>query len=122
MGLFNKRVKPAAVPVVPVNFVEDILGHAGFAVTEANVVATRDFFIELLLIKAQQFIGSQSPQQAASFAARHRRTTDPQLILQELGDWDPDVIPYIEDLPDHLRAFILRPDNRVHLAERLPQP
>jgi hypothetical protein len=122
MGLFSKRARPAAVPAVPVDFAEDILDQAGFAATDANVVATRDFFIELLLIKAQEFIGSQSPQQAASFAARHRRTTDPQTILQELGDWDPDVIPYIQDLPARIRALILRPENRVHLADRLPQP
>ncbi|GAB3852530.1 hypothetical protein ACFPIJ_57885 [Dactylosporangium cerinum] len=122
VGTIPAKSIALTVPPVRPDFAEEIVRTAGFPVTPANVAAMRDIVIELLVIKAQEYISSQSRQLATDFAVRHRQSTDPQTILRDLGDWNGDVLPYIQDLPVRIRAIILRPEGHDNVAARMPRP
>jgi hypothetical protein len=63
-----------------------------------------------LLVKAYQFINSQNPRYAQAFVDEHRGMPDLQRILDDLGGWNPGVLPYIQDLPLRLRGLMLEPE------------
>jgi hypothetical protein len=69
----------------------------------------------MFLIKAQEYIGSQDQRRAARFVEEHRPTPMnaldlPQLILDDLGAWNPGVLPYVQELPYRVRAILLQRD------------
>jgi hypothetical protein len=120
-GSFPPKSISMAEPPVRADYAEEVVRAAGFSTTRANVATMSEWLIELHLIKAQEYIGSQSRQQASRFVADHRGPTDPQTVLRDLGNWNTSVIPYIQDLPVRIRAMLLRPEDRDVIAERLPE-
>jgi hypothetical protein len=120
-GSFPPKSISLTEPPVPADYVEEIVRTAGFATTRANIAAMGEWVIELHLIKAQEYINSQSRQQAARFVADHRGPTDPQTVLRDLGNWNSSVIPHIQDLPVRIRAMLVEPGTHDVVAERLPE-
>lgn len=102
-------------PVLPPDFLEGTLSGAGFPVDRSTMAAARSRIVQMFLIKAQEFIGSQDQRLAARFVEEHRLTPMnaealPQLILNDLGAWNPGVLPYIQELPYRVRAILLERD------------
>jgi hypothetical protein len=67
----------------------------------------------MFLIRAQEFISSQDAHAAKRFVHDHPAINriDPlshlQAILDDLGLWNPQVIPYIQDLPYRARSILV---------------
>lgn len=94
-------------PPIPDDYVKGTLAKAGVPVTPPNVIALQNMMAQQFVVKAYQFISSQQPAFADTFAARHRDSTDLRAILRDLAAWNPGVLPYIQDLPMRVRALLL---------------
>lgn len=97
-------------PEIPGDFAEHILRTAGYPPTPRNLTATEEMIAQQFLVKAHQFISSQSRPDADRFVAAHRPAGELRTILNDLAAWNPGVLPYIQDLPMRVRAIMLEPD------------
>jgi hypothetical protein len=74
----------------------------------------------MFLLKANQFISSQDARLASRFVDDHQLRPDNaerllQDILDDLAAWNPQVIPYIQELPYRNRAILLHRDENGKL-------
>lgn len=101
-----------APPRVPDQFFDEILRTAGFPSTPHNIEAIGTKTGEMFLVKAHQFISLHDPQSADRFIQSHKYNGGPlrefcQSVLDGLAAWNPDVLPYLQDLPMRCRAIVL---------------
>jgi hypothetical protein len=110
-------------PVVPSDYVHEMLVTADCEPTAENVASTGTKVGEMFLIKALQCISSRSESEAQRFGAAHRYTGEPfaefyQSILDDLVRWDPGITPYIQELPARIRAIMLEENTIGPLTAR----
>jgi hypothetical protein len=113
VGLFPAASVALRAPRIPAGYLETTLQLGGKQPTPDNIAALRDMTAQQMLVKAYQFISSQNERQAQAFVDARRQTTDLQRILDDLGDWDPGVLPYLQDLPLRIRGLMLSPEIRA---------
>ena len=120
VGQFPASSIALRAPRIPTRYLETTLTLGGAPATPANVAALLDMTVQQMLVKSHQFISSQDQRQAQAFVAAHRDTNDLQGILDDLGAWNPGVLPYIQDLPLRIRGLMLSPEirRRVHCGSR----
>ena len=102
-------------PRVPSQLPQDVLHAAGLAASPRNIELICQQIASMFLIKAHQFIGAEDPHAADAFVASNRpspglATQSLQRILDNLGAWNPQVLPYIQDLPYRVRSILLERD------------
>lgn len=112
IGRFDAGQLALRPPVLPNGYFSDILDLAGFPATAENMDILRRQVASMFLIKAQQFIASKDARAAELFATEHRWSAAegesmPQVILDDLGNWNPGFLPYMQDLPYRVRAILL---------------
>jgi len=111
-GRFEPRQFALRPPELPATYFEDILRIAGKPVNAANVAAVAEQIGQMFLVKAHQFMSNQDARAADRFLDDHRWSGDltlPQQILRDLGNWNHQVIPYIQDLPYRAQGILLEP-------------
>jgi hypothetical protein len=100
-------------PRLAPDFFSALLRAAGFPLTEHNLFAITERVGSMFLIKARQYIGGEgTARELAQFDAEYSHPGEtvegwPQRILEGLVDWDADVSPYIQDLPESVRRMLL---------------
>lgn len=57
-------------------------------------------------LKAYQLISSQDQLLGSRFIEEHDGAS-PQQVLEDLGSWDHDVVPYIQDIPGRIKGLLL---------------
>ena len=112
IGRFEAGLLALRPPVLPVGYFEGILEIVGFPTTTDNLDLLRRQVATMFLIKAQEFIGSIDTGVAERFAIDHHCPAHggeslPQSILDDLGAWNPGVLPYMQDLPCRVRSILL---------------
>lgn len=118
-GRFDQGLLTLLAPGVDRRYYEETLKIAGRAPTEENIRILARQVTEMFLIKAQQFIASRDTTAASRFVDDHPWTGDielPARILEDLGRWNHQVIPYIQDLPGRVRGLLLEPGPDGHPA------
>lgn len=91
------------------------LQAVGYPLTPGNRARLAQQLTMMLLIKCQEIISSQEgPRGAERFIETHKRRADrtsltgpPRSALHMLAEWNPGVLPYIQDLPLRYRAMLL---------------
>ena len=117
-GLLPPRPVPDLVP--------GTLIAAGLPVEPAGLADVAERIQRVVLGRACQFIAAGDATHAARFGEKYR-TSDPDVILRALAEWDTDVVPYLQDLYFRARAILLEttPDGRpaiVALMAASPRP
>jgi len=124
IGIYEPRQFALRAPELPATYFEDILEMAGRSVSPQNVAILAEQISEMFVAKANQFMSSQDPRGAARFLENHRWTGDvslPQQILHDLGNWNYQVIPYIQDLPYRAQGILLEPGSDGTLTANIWQ-
>lgn len=75
--------------------------------TAKNFSIAYDQVVVGFKIKAYQFISSQDERAASRFVDQHAASS-PQEILDALAAWNPDVVPYMQDLPYRVQGVMLQ--------------
>lgn len=127
-GTFQPGSAALHPPEIPLAYVDGILEAAEFDGTSENKLAVAEQVVSMFNVKAYQYISSNDLRSAETFVAQHSWTGDPALcsrVLADLGAWNQQVIPYIQDLPGRVRALLLESDPGGRLTadvwERLPR-
>jgi hypothetical protein len=99
-------------PVLPPDYLEDLLATGGYPATPRNVQAACQTMNEQFVIKAFQFIDSRDRVAADRFVDAHRWYKGAGLALlqsdvDDLATWDPGILPDMQDLPMRVRAIVL---------------
>jgi hypothetical protein len=110
------------VPVLPADYLILTLQAAGYVAAPDNLWQLERHVAQLLRAKAHEiigsrdrgFVGSRDRGFAERFVATHENAS-PQAVLDNLGSWDPAVLPYIQDLPYRVRAILLERDQNGRL-------
>ncbi len=102
------------VPPISDKLFSETLDMAGFPPTPSNIQILGLQFGEMFLVKSYEYISSESSQLADHFTQAHDYNGGPvvvdcQTILNDLAAWNPQVVPYIQDLPMRIRAILLEP-------------
>jgi hypothetical protein len=112
-GTFQEGSLSVEPPPVPAQFFVNLVTTAGYPATPLNVEAVARRVNEMLLIKAWEFIKMESPEAADRFIEAHGWRGDGHVtanaILQDLAEWNPGVIPYMQGMPMRVRAILLEP-------------
>lgn len=109
---------PPPAPVLPADFFVGMLQAARFPVTDHNLFAVTERVGSMFLTKAREYIGGLgTPRQLAQFDLEYSHPGEsvegwPQRILYGLVDWDPEVSPHIQGLPDKVRGMLLESAGR----------
>jgi len=111
-GLFDSGLIALAPPVLPANFLDEILLTYGFSPTPNNLAALAELLSEMFVSKASDFIGTQDRVTADRFIREHRprgviSLAFLQATLNDVAQWNSQVLPYIQELPMRCRAIIL---------------
>lgn len=111
-GLFDPGLIALAPPVLPADFLDEILTTYGFSPTPKNLAAVADLILQMFVMKASEFIGSTDRRAADIFIEEHvpRGTISLALLqaaLDDLARWSFAVLPYMQDLPWRVRAIVL---------------
>jgi hypothetical protein len=101
-----------APPRVPDQFFDEILRTAGFPSTPRNIEKIRTKIGDMFLTKAHQFLAADDPASADRFVQSHMYGGNPsrefcQSVLDDLATWNPNLLPYMQDLPMRCRAIVL---------------
>ena len=109
---------PGAVRLTPPPIgdvlVDETLQAAGHPLTPGNRAILAEQFTMLFLVKGQEFVGIREGARGAqrfveSYKKRADRTslTGPlRSALQLLAEWEPGMLPYVQDLPLRTRAIL----------------
>jgi hypothetical protein len=113
-------------PRVPPHLPHDILRAAGLAASPRNIELICQQIASMFLIKAHQFMASEDRRAADAFVANNRpspglATQSLQRILDNLGAWNPQVLPYLQDLPYRVRSILLERDQDGQFSWALRQ-
>jgi hypothetical protein len=111
IGRFEPRQLTLLPPELDRRYFEETLRLAGKPVTDANIAIFGEQVAMQFTLKAYQFIAGigRDERSAQRFADQHGWTGDislPQRVLKDLGDWDYQVVPYIQDLPWRVRGIL----------------
>lgn len=123
IGLFEPRQLTLLAPELNQQYYEGILKVAEKPCTTENITALARQVAMMFSIKAQEFM-SKDPRAASRFVHEHPWTGDiglPERILDDLGNWNNQVLPYIQDLPGVVRGILLEPGPDGHPAGALWQ-
>lgn len=115
VGTFRPKLIALTAPVLPANFLTEMLEIAEVTISEHNVGVLRAQVGQMFLIKAYEFISSRDTPAANRFVDGHVIRQDNverilQDILNDLAAWNPQVTPYIQSLPYRVRAILLARD------------
>lgn len=102
-------------PPISDGLLDSTLQVGGYPLTPGNRARLAQQLTMMLLIKCQEIISSQEcPRGAERFIETHKRHADrtsltgpPRSALRMLAEWNPGVLPYIQDLPPRYRAMLL---------------
>lgn len=114
-GRWPARTVELAPPPVSDEIVASTLTANGFPATSRNLRAMGGHLFNQFLAKAYTFVNGQDGEEAAKrFIAAQRRRADYSSLagplrstMQALGEWNNQVLPYIQDLPLRVRALLL---------------
>ncbi len=112
VGRFEPHQLSLLAPRLGERYYTDILEVAGVAPTDHNIAVLARQVAELFKIKAHEFMSRQDPRAASRFLADRPWTGDIELaqrVLKDLGNWNYQVLPYIQYLPWRVRGIILEP-------------
>lgn len=101
-----------AAPLLPDDYLEEIVAAAGFPVAPRNVLLIGEKVAQSFLIKAIQFLSTESDAAAARFQRTHVFDGGEidefcQSLLDDLVASHPGMLPYVQDLPARVRAILL---------------
>jgi hypothetical protein len=104
-------------PPVDESLVYGTLHTAGYPVTPGNVAKMAQQFTMLFLVRCQEFVSSREGARGADrFMTTHQRWQQQgfpsladllQAPLRLLTEWEPAVLPYVQDLPVRIRSILL---------------
>lgn len=104
-------------PPVDEALVYGTLQAAGYPVTPGNVATMARQFTMLFLVKCQEFVSSREGARGAErFMTTHQQWQQQgspsladlvQAPLRLLAEWEPAVLPYVQDLPGRIRSILL---------------
>jgi hypothetical protein len=104
-------------PPIDESLVYGTLDAAGYPATPGNVSKVAQQFTMMFLVKCQEFVsGQEGARGAERFMMTHQRwqqQVSPSLTdllqapLRLLADWNPGVLPYVQDLPMRIRSILL---------------
>lgn len=104
-------------PPIDESLVYETLHSAGYPVTPGNVSKIAQQFTVLFLIKCQEFVSSREGARGAErFMTTHQQWQhqgSPSLAdllqapLRLLAEWEPTVLPHVQDLPMRLKSIML---------------
>lgn len=101
-------------PVVPQNYLSDLVMQGGFEPTPSNIGIAGAHASEMFLLKCHQHIGGMLGQSASvRFADSHEDTSVAglQRILDDFAELLPGGTPYIQDIPERIRGLLLEPSD-----------
>jgi hypothetical protein len=106
-------------PPIDESLVYGTLRAAGYPVTPGNVAKMAQQFTMLFLVKCQEFVSSREGARGAErFMTIHQQWQQQgspsladllQAPLRLLAEWEPAVLPYVQDLPMRIRSILLEP-------------
>lgn len=119
IGRFDAGQLTLLTPELDVAYFEEILRLGGKAVTPTNVAIIAEQVNQMFALKAYEYISNvgRDERAASRFADAHRWNGDialPQQVLADLGEWNYQVVPYIQDLPWRVRGILLEPGPDGH--------
>lgn len=104
-------------PPIDESLIYETLNAAGYPVTQGNVSKVAQQFTTLFLVKCQEFVSSREGARGADrFMTAHRQWQQQgspslaellQAPLRLLAEWEPAVLPYVQDLPLRIRSILL---------------
>jgi len=102
-------------PPIGDDLVDGTLRAAAYPLTPGNRAEIAQQFTTMFLVKCQEFVSSREGARGAErFVARHKQSADWTSLtsplrsaLQLLAEWEPGVLPYVQDLPLRCRAILL---------------
>ena len=104
-------------PPIHESLIYETLNAAGYPVTPGNVSKVAQQFTMLLLAKCQEFVSSREGARGAErFMTTHRQWQQQgsqsladllQAPLRLLAEWEPAILPYVQDLPLRIRSILL---------------
>jgi len=104
-------------PLIDESLVYETLQAAGYPVTSGNVAKMVRQFTMLFLVKCQEFVSSREGARGAErFMTTHQQWQQQgspsladllQAPLRLLAEWEPAVLPYVQDLPMRIRSILL---------------
>jgi len=106
IGTLAPRQIRYEVPVLPPDYFANILILGGAPISDRNQRVMSAHVAMMFKLKAQQFISSENEHLARRFVDSHEGAS-PQQVLADLGDWNNDVIPYIQDIPGRVQGLLL---------------
>ena len=114
-GTWPPNTVRLAPPPIDDRLIDGTLLAAGYPVTPGNRAKLAQHFSMLFLIKCQEFVSSREGARGAErFVDNHKQSADGASLsgplrsaLQLLAEWEPGVLPYIQDLPLRCRAMLL---------------
>ena len=110
---------PGAVRLTPPPIgdvlVDETLQAAGYPLTPSNRAKLAKQFTMLFLVKGQEFVGGREGTRGAQrFVESYKKRADRTSLigplrsaLQLFAEWEPGMLPYIQDLPLQTRAILL---------------
>lgn len=109
-------------PPIDESLVYETLRSAGYPATPGNVSKVAQQFTVMFLIKCQEFVSSQEGARGAErFMRTHQQWQhqgSPSLAdllqapLRLLAEWNPAVLPYVQDLPMRTKSIMLDVEGR----------
>jgi hypothetical protein len=104
-------------PPIDESLVYGTLDAASYPVTPGNASKVAQQFTMMFLVKCQEFVSSQEGARSAErFMMTHQRWQQQgspslaellQAPLRLLAEWNPGVLPYVQDLPMRIRSILL---------------
>jgi hypothetical protein len=112
VGRFEPRQLGLLAPPVDDAYFREVLRLGGVEPTARNQATIARQVSELFALKAMEFMSSKDARAADRFVDAHRWDGDvnlPQRILDDLGWWNTQIIPYLHDLPWRVQGILLEP-------------
>ena len=102
-------------PPIGDDLIDGTLQAAAYPLTPGNRAEIAQQFTMMFLVKCQEFVSSREGARGAErFVATHKQSADWTSLtgplrsaLQLLAEWEPGVLPYVQDLPLRCRAILL---------------
>lgn len=114
-GTWAPRTVSLTPPPIGDSLVDGTLQAAGYPLTPDNRAKMAQQFTMMFLVKCQEFVSSREGARGAErFVDAHKQRADRTSLtgplrsaLEFLAEWEPSVLPYIQDLPLRCRAILL---------------
>jgi hypothetical protein len=116
-GLLPAGVLRISAPVLASDYGESLLADGGYPATPDNVDSALGVVNQMMLLKANEFLSTQSKNDASRFVEGHRWVAGSglkglQSVLTDLCIALPAALPYVQDLPLRIRGILL--DSQEH--------